>query len=395
MTNFARSVLNDVDVVSGSSKLRRVSAWSRLPFAEPHHEILDEDTFQKILCWERKRAERSCRRFLLMLVNMEALCMQKPEGRTAREIESILSQSTRETDATGWYSHRAILGVIFTELGHGSVEAFAELIRSRMSRSLEARIASAELSRIHFSFHCFPSRWSASGLGNSDAAQLYPDLFRQDRTRILLRSMKRAMDVFGSSVGLILCFPLLAVISSLIKLTSRGPVLFKQERIGYRGAPFTFLKFRSMKCGSDPAIHREYVKRFIAGELAVPIDRGKEAVYKIQRDPRVTRIGRFLRKTSLDELPQLFNVLRGDMSLVGPRPPIRYELESYQPWHRRRVIEVKPGITGLWQVSGRSRTTFDEMVRLDLRYARAWSPWLDVKILLRTPRAIFSGEGAY
>ena len=395
ITNSARSVLNDIDVVSESSKLRKLSARPRLPFAEGHHEILDENTFQKILCWERKRAERSCRRFLLMLVNLEALCTQRPQGKTARKIESILSQSTRETDATGWYSHNAILGVIFTELGDGSVETFAELIRSRMSRSLEARIAPGELSRIHISFHCFPSRWSASGLGNSDAAQLYPDLFRQDRTRTLLRSMKRAMDVLGSCVALILCSPLLAVISSLIKLTSRGPVLFKQERIGYRGAPFTFLKFRSMKCGNDPAIHQEYIKRFIAGEIAVPIDKAKEPVYKIQHDPRVTRIGRFLRKTSLDELPQLFNVLKGDMSLVGPRPPIRYELESYQPWHRRRVLEVKPGITGLWQVSGRSRTTFDEMVRLDLRYARAWSPWLDIKILLRTPRAIFSGEGAY
>lgn len=395
MTNSARSVLNDIGAVSESSKLRKLSARPRLPFAEPHREILDEETFQKILCWERKRAERSCRRFLLMLVNMEALCMQKPEGKTAREIESVLSQSTRETDAMGWYSHRAILGVIFTELGDGSAEAFADLIRSRMSRSLEAKIASGELSRIHVSFHCFPSRWSAPGLGNSDAAQLYPDLFRQDRTRKLLRSMKRAMDVFGSCAALILLSPVLAVISSLIKLTSRGPVLFKQERIGYRGVPFTFLKFRSMKCGNDPAIHQEYVKRFITGDLAVPIDKGREAVYKIQRDPRVTRIGRLLRKTSLDELPQLLNVLKGDMSLVGPRPPIRYELENYQPWHRRRVLEVKPGITGLWQVSGRSRTTFDEMVRLDLRYARAWSPWLDIKILLRTPRAIFSGEGAY
>jgi len=395
MTNSARSVLNDVDVVSESPKLRKLSARPRLPFAEPHHEILDENTFEKILCWERKRAERSCRRFLLMLVNLEALCTQKLEGRTSREIEWVLSQSTRETDAAGWYSHQAILGVIFTELGDGSVEAFAELIRSRVSRTLEARIAPGIFSRIHISFHCFPSRWNASGVGNSEAAQLYPDLFRPDRTRTLLRSMKRVMDVLGSCVALILCSPLLAVISSLIKLTSKGPVFFKQERIGFRGAPFTFLKFRSMKCGNDPTLHREYVKRFIAGDLAVPTQKSEKAVYKIQHDPRVTRIGRILRKTSLDELPQLFNVLKGNMSLVGPRPPIRYELESYQPWHRRRVLEVKPGITGLWQVSGRSRTTFDEMVRLDLRYARAWSPWLDIKILLRTPRAIFSGEGAY
>src|SRR5262249_3638221 len=211
----------------------------------------------------------------------------------------------------------------------------------------------------------------------------------------LLRSVKRMMDVFGSAAVLVLCSPLLALLSLLIKLTSKGPILFKQERIGRRGVPFTFFKFRTMKWENDPRIHQEYVTRFINGQVKAPSDRKKATVYKIQRDPRVTHVGRLLRKTSLDELPQLFNVLKGEMSLVGPRPPIRYELEAYRPWHRRRVLEVKPGITGLWQVSGRSKTTFDEMVRLDLRYARTWSPWLDLKILLQTPRAVFSGEGAY
>ena len=132
----------------------------------------------------------------------------------------------------------------------------------------------------------------------------------------------------------------------------------------------------------------DYIKRFIAGNV-------NETVYKITEDPRVTRVGRFLRKTSLDELPQFFNVLRGEMSLVGPRPPIPYELEAYDIWHRRRLLEVKPGITGLWQVNGRSKLRFDDMVRLDLQYATAWSLWLDIKILLQTPRAVFSREGAY
>jgi len=186
------------------------------------------------------------------------------------------------------------------------------------------------------------------------------------------------------------------MISLAIKLTSKGPILFRQERVGQNGLAFTFLKFRSMKSGSDPRIHREYVKRFIAGEMDLAQNGDNQSlVYKIQEDPRVTRVGKFLRKTSLDELPQLFNVLRGDMSLVGPRPPIPYELEAYQIWHRRRVLEVKPGITGLWQVNGRSRLEFDDMVRLDLQYAKTWSFWLDIKILLQTPRAIFSGEGAY
>ena len=140
----------------------------------------------------------------------------------------------------------------------------------------------------------------------------------------------------------------------------------------------------------------EYVKQFIAGHVNPGAPGGNGTViYKITDDPRVTRVGRFLRKTSLDELPQFLSVLRGEMSLVGPRPPIPYELESYDVWHRRRLVEVKPGITGLWQVNGRSRLRFDDMVRLDLKYAKAWSLVMDIKILLKTPRAVFSREGAY
>jgi lipopolysaccharide/colanic/teichoic acid biosynthesis glycosyltransferase len=151
-----------------------------------------------------------------------------------------------------------------------------------------------------------------------------------------------------------------------------------------------------MQCDNDARIHREYIKRFIAGEADPPrVSHTQNVVYKIQSDPRVTRVGKFLRKSSLDEIPQFINVLKGDMSLVGPRPPIPYELEGYQIWHRRRVLESKPGITGLWQVNGRSRLKFDDMVRLDLQYAKTWSLWLDIKILLRTPRAVFFGAGAY
>jgi lipopolysaccharide/colanic/teichoic acid biosynthesis glycosyltransferase len=146
-----------------------------------------------------------------------------------------------------------------------------------------------------------------------------------------------------------------------------------------------------MKCGSNSHIHQEYVKQFISGTIA----KEQGVTYKITQDPRLTRIGGFLRKSSLDELPQLINVLKGEMSLVGPRPAIPYEIAFYQMWHRTRFLEVKPGITGLWQVTGRSKTTFDDMVRLDLRYVKQRSFWVDIKILLRTPQAVFSGEGAY
>ena len=137
------------------------------------------------------------------------------------------------------------------------------------------------------------------------------------------------------------------------------------------------------------------MKQFIAGQADGDSGQVAKAVFKIQKDPRVTPIGRFIRKSSLDELPQFWNVLRGEMSLVGPRPPLAYEFRAYEVWHRRRVLEIKPGITGLWQVEGRSRTRFDDMVRLDLKYARAWSIWLDLKILAQTPAAVIHGEGAH
>jgi lipopolysaccharide/colanic/teichoic acid biosynthesis glycosyltransferase len=147
-----------------------------------------------------------------------------------------------------------------------------------------------------------------------------------------------------------------------------------------------------MYVNNDRRIHEVFIKSVIKGEHDGGAEGANGAVYKMTDDPRITRIGRILRRTSLDELPQFINVLRGDMSLVGPRPPIPYECEEYDVWHRRRVLEVKPGITGLWQVNGRSRIRFDDMVRLDLQYARTWSIWLDIQILLRTPRALFSDD---
>jgi exopolysaccharide biosynthesis polyprenyl glycosylphosphotransferase len=209
------------------------------------------------------------------------------------------------------------------------------------------------------------------------------------------RLIKRSIDIVGSLVALILLSPLLIVTAAVIKLTSRGPILFKQTRLGRYGVRFTFLKFRSMYFQNDPKIHQDYVRQLISGKGDSRLPDGDGSIYKIKYDPRVTPIGRFIRKTSLDELPQFFNVLRGEMSLVGPRPPIPYEVEAYEIWHRRRFLETKPGITGLWQVEGRSRIRFDEMVRLDLKYAKIWSPWLDIKILLRTPWAVLRGDGAY
>jgi exopolysaccharide biosynthesis polyprenyl glycosylphosphotransferase len=209
-------------------------------------------------------------------------------------------------------------------------------------------------------------------------------------------ALKRGMDIRGSLVGLILFSPLMLVTAIAIKITSPGPIIFKQSRLGMKGARFPFYKFRSMHWNVDDRIHREYVTNLIKGEPE-KINQGAEEtpLFKMKSDPRVTRFGKIIRKTSIDELPQFFNVLKGEMSLVGPRPPLTYEVEKYEPWHLRRILDVKPGITGLWQVSGRSTISFNEMIRLDLRYAQNWSLWLDLKILLKTVRALIPSRSAW
>ena len=252
-----------------------------------------------------------------------------------------------------------------------------------------------KVSQIAVSFHFFPEEWDEGGTDHSANITLYPDLSRKDETRKFALGIKRAMDIAGSAAALAILSPIFGAVALAIKLNSKGPVLFKQQRLGQYGKTFTVLKFRSMRTDCDATIHQQYVSQFIAGQVESEGANGEKTVFKIQKDPRITPIGHFIRKTSLDELPQFWNVLVGEMSLVGPRPPVPYEFKAYDLWHRRRVLEIKPGITGLWQVEGRSRTRFDDMVRLDLKYARAWSLWLDVKILLQTPGAVLTGEGAH
>jgi lipopolysaccharide/colanic/teichoic acid biosynthesis glycosyltransferase len=208
----------------------------------------------------------------------------------------------------------------------------------------------------------------------------------------------RALDIVGSVVLLVILSPVLAAIAIAIRLDSRGPVLFRQQRIGRDTKPFTVNKFRTMQHGADHETHRAFVLGLIAGETRAPRESASEeetsSYYKMIADDRVTRFGRLLRRSSLDELPQLWNVLRGEMSLVGPRPPIPYEVEHYPPhWFAR--FAVKPGVTGLWQVSGRSQVTLDEMVRLDVEYAHRRSPWLNLRILFRTVPAVLGARGAW
>jgi exopolysaccharide biosynthesis polyprenyl glycosylphosphotransferase len=294
----------------------------------------------------------------------------------------------------GWYETNSAVGVMFTEITLEN-NLILSTILARISELLRGRLTSEQFSQIKFSFHLFPEEWDPDNPERQNNPTLYPDLYKRDGANRLGRAMKRGMDVLGSLLFLIVSSPVFFAIAAAIKLTSRGPVLFRQQRIGEHGTPFTFLKFRSMYVNNDASQHKEYVHKLIAGQaIKQPTNGTGEGIFKLTNDPRITPVGNFLRRTSLDELPQFLNVLRGDMSLVGPRPPIPYEVEAYATWHRRRLLEAKPGITGLWQVHGRSRVGFDDMVRLDLRYARNCSPWLDLKILLQTPKAVIAGNGA-
>jgi exopolysaccharide biosynthesis polyprenyl glycosylphosphotransferase len=300
-----------------------------------------------------------------------------------------LAAAKRETDVLGWFQQDWVLGLMLPEVTP-SDPAFPRELHNRVRRELFRRLDAQTADAVAIRSYIHP----ASGTAGAEQADPIVSAVRLGPKRPTQYDVvKRVLDVLLSLTLLAILSPLFLLIAALVKLTSPGPVLFRQKRIGQMMQPFTMLKFRTMRVNADHAIHHQFVSSFIksggrSGET------GKTGLFKIVNDPRVTWIGRILRRTSLDELPQLWNVFSGEMSLVGPRPPLPYEVEQYMSWHRRRVLEAKPGLTGLWQVTGRSRTTFDEMVRLDLRYVRTCSIWTDIKILLATPRAVISGKGA-
>ncbi len=357
---------------------------------------LPEREFRRLLCQERKRSERSRKNFLLMLVRQRETRRHNNGKPAMPRVARALGASVRETDTLGWFESNSVVGVIFSEIGNTPLSAAVESIQAKALAALQKLLDVSQVADLQISFYSFPQGWEDGGNAPPLDPVLYPDLADLDESRRSSLFLKRVLDIVGSAFALILLSPLFAILAVLIKLTSKGPVFFKQERLGQFQVPFAFLKFRSMRVATNQDIHIQYVKNYIAGRAEPRArDGNRRVVYKLTNDPRVTSIGKFMRRTSLDEIPQFWNVLMGQMSLVGPRPPIRYEIEAYDVWHRRRLLEAKPGITGLWQVHGRSRTTFDEMVRLDLRYSKTRSIASDLKILLQTPRAVLSGDGAY
>jgi lipopolysaccharide/colanic/teichoic acid biosynthesis glycosyltransferase len=222
---------------------------------------------------------------------------------------------------------------------------------------------------------------------------------------------KRCLDVALTLICIAVLSPVFLVTTLLVRLTSRGPAFYRQERVGYDGRPFTMLKFRSMYVQNDESLHRIAYEQFLRGERMsgkvdgalldaeqpnganATLEKAKKAKKQPPSDPRITPVGNFLRRSSIDELPQLFNVLRGEMSLVGPRPPIPYEVGLYQPWHLKR-LDTLPGMTGFWQVYGRSRVTFERMVEMDLEYIEKQSFWYDIKLLFLTIPAVLNRKGA-
>jgi lipopolysaccharide/colanic/teichoic acid biosynthesis glycosyltransferase len=365
------------------------------PPCEPELErgALDETSFKRVIAIERKRTERSKCPFVLVLIEVANLSFMAT-GRTLDAIASVLLGASRDTDVVGWYKEATTVGCLFTGLDSSDRETILNVILARVSSSLKDELTFEQFNAVRISLHFFPDDWDHESPERPSNAALYPDLTKQDKNKRLLLIMKRCIDILGGSLLALFCLPICIAIVIAIKLTSKGPVLFRQKRVGQYGKSFTFLKFRSMYANNDHSVHKEFVTKLINNQVERQAGQENEVVYKLTTDRRITPLGKFLRRTSLDELPQFLNVLKGDMSLVGPRPPIPYELAAYQTWHRRRLLEVKPGITGLWQVTGRSIVGFDDMVRLDLRYAMSWTPILDLKILLHTPLAVVRGSGA-
>ncbi|HEV8168559.1 MAG TPA: sugar transferase, partial [Pyrinomonadaceae bacterium] len=270
--------------------------------------------------------------------------------------------------------------VIIADADVNADALFEVMMRCGRRRGVEFRIAPSL-------FNCLPRKTEIDQIGVLPMIRLFREPLSSGA-----RILKRTFDLIVAALTIVLLFPIWLLIAILIKLASKGPVFYTQERVGMDGRLFLLYKFRTMKAGADPELHREYQKAFIAGRAEANVGNDSKPTYKLLADPRITKIGKLLRRSSLDEVPQLLNVLLGDMSIVGPRPPIPYEVEAYELWHRKR-LDMKPGLTGLWQVSGRNRLPFEEMVRLDLYYIENWSLLLDLEIILRTGFVMLAGEG--
>jgi lipopolysaccharide/colanic/teichoic acid biosynthesis glycosyltransferase len=369
----------DLSAASNVHALPSPQPWQRTRFTA---RVIDEEAvsgheFRRELEREKRRAERSRRALSLAVLRV-------PSADDARGLVDELLAIKRETDLVGWLD-AATLAVLCVDTNAQGCEGFLRKVTQLTAgRGVVADAAT------------FPEALFDSltrGCAADDDAQA--ERLIAGEAESTGYAGKRIFDCLVAALLLLVVAPLLLLVALVIALDSPGPVIHRQKRLGRGGVPFTFYKFRSMWSDVDDRIHRDFVAGLIrdGDSQAAPPGSGADP-YKLSGDARITRVGRFIRKTSIDELPQLFNVLRGDMSMVGPRPPLPYEVADYEPWHLRRILGIQPGITGLWQVEGRSRVGFNEMVRMDLRYLRQCSFGLDLRILVRTVRVVLMCDGA-
>lgn len=354
--------------------------------------IHSSDAFRAILERERARAERTGQIFSLAI--FRANNGNGADPAFLEHLGIVLVKKVRMSDEIGWYDGNCI-GTMLPGTSAEGAWQFVDTIKKRigdMGPSLDCSVYSYPFSWINSDV-----RREASKENQTPSADELSANVKRNSTLMLPGSgksvepleilfarpipfWKQLLDVFGGVLLLTLLSPVFLLVTLVIKIVSPGPVFYRQERIGYMGKTFTFWKFRTMHVNNDETGHKQYLSQLIQGDAPMKkLDDG--------RDNRIIPFGKFLRSSCLDELPQLINVLVGDMSLVGPRPCLPYEAEKYLQWHARR-FDIVPGMTGLWQVSGKNRLTFKEMIRLDIRYSREMSPWLDAKILLLTGPAI-------
>lgn len=368
-------------LIKNSSALRDVDNELFLPRA----------VFRRIIDRERDRANRTGDVFSLVAYVL-------PDNRENQDdlklLAETLSPRVRSIDAVGWLDPQHV-GILLPETDSTGAYKFANkiyqeilLIQHPLKYEIltypSDQLTNPEKIALHILSEKFENKRKRAPLwGGWRFAKSQRNVdYMYCLTR---RILKRGFDFLGATACLLVFSPLFLAISVIIKVVSPGPVFYKQQRIGYAGQPFTFLKFRTMSPGADTHNHQDYLAQLIKGASD---ENGSEApMSKLDHDPQIIPLGNLLRKSCLDELPQLINVLRGEMSLVGPRPPIPYEVKEYLSWHRGR-FDALPGMTGLWQVSGKNKLSFREMVRLDICYTRERSLWVDVKILFRTPLAI-------
>ncbi len=367
--------------------MRRVDSFADLKTAATNYHITDDlrhiisyRDFLELLQYERVRSDRTGEAFSLLIFEGARAVRDEVE---LRMITQLIKPNLRSIDHIGWYGTKSI-GVIMPLTDSEE----AERIEFRIKRQLKDRGVNYPTV-----CHTYPANWFTH---KYDGGDLNYTPWRKDQQsnevgERLARKVplwKRTFDVIGSFLIILILSPLLIVTTLFIKIVSPGPAFFVQDRVGHKGRTFKFYKFRSMHCSNNEALHGKHAQSFIK-DGNVPMVKLDDAA-----DPRIIKGGGFLRSSCIDELPQLFNVLKGDMSLVGPRPCIPYEAEEYLRWHTHRFDTV-PGMTGLWQVSGKNDLTFKEMVRLDITYSRNLSLWNDFKILLRTVPTVFKLLGKY